>query len=212
MIKILVADDHPVIRKGLVAILARRLGDVICGEATNGNEVLEAVEREHWDVAILDISMPGRSGLEILPELRRLRPKLPVLVLSVHSEEQYGKRALKAGASGYMGKGSAPEELIGAIRKLLAGRRYLSPALAETLAVNSLRNNHGERSPHERLSDRELEILRLIGAGRSVTQIAEELHLAASTISTHRAHILTKMNMTTTAELIRYAVNTHLTD
>jgi two-component system, NarL family, invasion response regulator UvrY len=210
VIKVLVADDHPVVRRGLVDIVTRGLGQAACGEAADSSQVLESVQRETWDLLILDVSMPGRSGLDILADLKRMRPKLPVLVLSVHSEEQYGKRALRAGASGYLGKETAPEELIGAIRHVLAGRRYLSPALAEKLAVNSL--EEGDRPPHEKLSDREFEVLRMIGSGKTTSQIAAELHLSVTTVSTYRARILEKMKMKTTAELMHYAVTNHLTD
>jgi DNA-binding NarL/FixJ family response regulator len=161
-------------------------------------------------LVILDISMPGRSGVEVLGDLKRLRPKLPVLVLSMYPEDQYGRRLLRAGASGYLNKDSAPEELIKAIRKILAGGLYVSPALAERLALEL--NEGGERPLHETLSDREFEVLRMIGLGRTITQIAELLHLSVTTVSTYRARILRKMNMTTSAELMHYALVNHLVD
>jgi two-component system invasion response regulator UvrY len=161
-------------------------------------------------LVILDITMPGRSGLEVLRDLKAARPKLPVLVLSMHPEDQYAKRILKAGASGYMNKESAPEELIKAVRKVLAGGRYVSAALAEKLA-SDLSEDTG-RPIHEVLSDREFEVLRMIAAGKTVSQIAEDLHLGVTTVSTYRARILEKMNMTTTAELMHYALHNHLID
>jgi DNA-binding NarL/FixJ family response regulator len=154
--------------------------------------------------------MPGRSGLDVLKDLKAVRPKLPVLILSMHSEDQYAKRTLRAGASGYMNKESAPEELIKAVRKVLAGGRYVSAALAEKLA-SDLREDAGQPI-HEALSDREFEVLRMIGAGKTVSQIAEQLHLGVTTISTYRARLLEKMNMTTTAELMHYAVRNRLDD
>jgi DNA-binding NarL/FixJ family response regulator len=159
---------------------------------------------------MLDITMPGRSGLDILKDIKAVRPKLPVLVLSMHPEDQYGKRVLKAGASGYMRKESAPDELIKAIRKVLAGGRYVSPALAEKLAVD-LSDDVGWPS-HETLSDREFEVLRMIASGKTVGHIAEELHLSVTTVSTYRARILEKMDLNTTAELMHYALRNHLVD
>ena len=210
MIRILIADDHPIVRRGLKSLLARELEGAVCGEAGNAQQVLSEVQSHDWDLVILDVTMPGRSGLDVLRDLKGLRPKLPVLALSMHPEDQMGKRMLKAGASGYMTKETAPEELIKAVRKVLAGGVYVSPALAERLALD-LRENSG-RPLHETLSHREFEVLRMIASGKTVTQIAEDLHLSVPTVSTHRAHILEKMNMTTTAELIRYALQNHLVD
>lgn len=204
MIRILIADDHPILRRGLKEILMRELKEVICGEAGTAQEVLSQVQKQDWDVVILDVTMPDRSGLDILKDLKAIRPKLPILVLSMHPESQLGKRALKTGASGYMNKESAPEELIKAIGKVLAGGRYVSPALGESLAWDL--DTSTERPDHEKLSPREFEVLRMIALGKTVTQIAEDLHLSVPTVSTHRAHILEKLNMTTTAELIRYAL------
>ena len=210
MLKVLIADDHAVVRRGLIEILLHELKDPICGEAENSQQVLAQVRSQTWDLVILDVSMPGRSGIDVLSDLKRERPKLPVLVLSMHPEDQYGKRVLKAGASGYMNKNSAPEELIKAIRKVLAGGRYVSPALAEKLALD-LSEDLGHL-PHEALSDREFEVLRMIGSGKTISLIAKELHLSAATISTYRARILEKMKMTTTAELMRYAFQNHLVE
>jgi two-component system invasion response regulator UvrY len=210
VIRVLIADDHAILRRGLKEILVRELDQVSCGEAEDARQALTEVQSHTWDLVILDISMPGRSGLDLLGDLRQTQPKLPILVLSMHAEDQYGKRALKAGAAGYMNKESAPEELIKAIRKLLAGGRYVSPALAEKLVLAL--NQDAGRPVHETLSSREFEILRMIASGKTVTQIAVELHLSPTTVSTYRTRILGKMNMATTADLIRYALQTHLVD
>ena len=210
MIRVLIADDHPIVRRGLKEILVRELEGATCGEAENAQQVLAQVRTHNWDLVILDISMPGRSGIDVLRDLKREQPKLPVLVLSMYPEDQYGKRVLKAGASGYMNKESAPEELIEAIRKVLTGGRYVSPSLAERLASDM--SAEVEQPPHERLSDRELEVLRMIASGKTISQTAEELHLGVTTVSTYRARILEKMNMKTTAELIHYAVRNGIVD
>jgi DNA-binding NarL/FixJ family response regulator len=210
VIRILIADDHPIVRGGLREILVRELEDAICGEAGDAQEVLSEVQSQGWDLVILDVTMPGRSGLDILKDLKKLRPKLPVLFLSMYPEDQLGKRVLKAGASGYMNKESVPEELIKAIRKVLAGGVYVSVTLAEKLALDLAAKT--EQPLHERLSDRELEVLRMIASGLTVSQIAEKLYLSVTTVSTYRARILEKMNMTTTAELMHYALSNHLVD
>jgi DNA-binding NarL/FixJ family response regulator len=210
VIRVLIADDHAILRSGLKEILGHELKDVECGEAEDARQVLLQVQSGGWDLVMLDITMPGRSGLDILKDIKAVRPKLPVLVLSMHPEDQYGKRVLKAGASGYMRKESAPDELIKAIRKVLAGGRYVSPALAEKLAVD-LSDDVGWPS-HETLSDREFEVLRMIASGKTVGRIAEELHLSVTTVSTYRARILEKMDLNTTAELMHYALRNHLVD
>jgi two-component system invasion response regulator UvrY len=210
VIRVLIADDHGILRRGLREILMRELEGVVCGEAENAQQVLAQVQNQNWDLAIVDITMPGRSGLDVLRDLQRVQPGLPVLVLSMHPEDQYGKRVLKAGASGYMNKESAPEELIKAIRRVLAGGRYVSPTLAEKLAVEW--GTNAGRPLHDNLSDREFEVLRMIALGKTVSQIAAELHLSTTTVSTYRARILEKMNMTTTAELMRYALRNDLVD
>jgi two-component system, NarL family, invasion response regulator UvrY len=210
VIRVLIADDFPILRRGLKEILMRELDGVTCGEAGNGEQVLDQIQSHDWDLLILDITMPGRSGLDVLRHLKALRPKLPVLVLSMHPENQYGKRVLKAGASGYMNKECAPEELMKAVGKLLGGGRYVSPALAETLALDLSRDDG--RPAHETLSDREFEVLRKIASGKTVGQIAEELHLSVPTVSTYRARILEKMSLSTTAELMHYALSNHLVD
>ncbi len=208
MIRVLIADDHAILRRGLIEILTREFKDAVCGEVENAQQALAQVQGHGWDVVILDVTMPGRSGVDVLADLKRVRPKLPVLVLSMHPEDQYGKRVLKAGASGYMNKESAPQELIKAIRKVLAGGRYVSPALAEKLALDL--NENAGRPVHETLSDREFEVLRMMASGKTVSQVAEDLHLSVTTISTYRGRILEKMNMTTTAELMHYALRNHL--
>jgi len=208
MIQILIVDDHAILRRGLKEILEREFRDVRIGGAGTAEQALTQLDSDNWDLVILDITMPGRSGVDVLRNLKALRPKLPVLVLSMHPEDQYGKRVLKAGASGYMNKESAPEELIKAVRKLLSGGRYVSPTLAETLAVDLGRDDG--TPAHERLSDREFEVLRKMASGKTVGQIAQELHLSVPTVSTYRARILEKMGMSTNAELIRYAVSHHL--
>jgi two-component system invasion response regulator UvrY len=208
VIRVLIADDHAILRRGLKEILMRELDAVTWGEAENEHQVLDQVQSHDWDLLILDITMPGRGGLDVLRSVKALRPTLRVLVLSMHPENQYGKRVLKAGASGYMNKERSPEELISAVRKLLSGGWYVSPALAETLASDL--SQDAERPAHESLSNREFEVLRKIASGRTVSQIAEELHLSVPTVSTYRARILEKMRMSTTAELMHYALRNHL--
>lgn len=210
MIEILIADDHAIVRRGLKQILAETPDIVVAGEATNSRETLDMVQARDWDVLVLDITMPGRSGLDILKDIRALRPKLPILVLSMHAEEQFATRTLKAGANGYLNKESAPEELVKAIYKVHSGGKYVSPAQAERLigAVT------GERAalPHETLSDREFEILRLIASGKTVSQIAPQLSISVKTVSTYRARVLKKMGMKTNAELTHYAIKAGLVD
>jgi two-component system invasion response regulator UvrY len=192
----------------LKEILARELGNAVWGEASDAQQVFAQVQNHNWDLVILDVTMPGRSGLDILRDLKAARPKLPVLILSMHPEGQYGKRMLRAGASGYLEKENAPEDLIRAIRKVLAGGRYVSPTLAEKLAVD-LSEDRG-CSLHETLSDREFEVLRMLASGKTVSRIAEELRLSVTTVSTYRSRILEKMKMDTTADLMRYAFRNHL--
>jgi DNA-binding NarL/FixJ family response regulator len=208
--RVLIADDHAVFRRGLKETIGEAFPKVTFGEAKSAVETLEGVRVQNWDIVILDISMPGKSGLDILADLRRLRPKVPILLLSMHPEEQYARRALKAGASGYLTKESVPEELQRAVRKIVAGGRYVSATLAEKLAYD-LRN--GVDVPvHELLSDREFQVLRMIASGKTVKQIADEIALSVKTVSTYRARILEKTGMRTTAELIRYAFQAQLVD
>ena len=208
MNKILIADDHPVVRAGLKELLSGAFGKIAFAEAKTAQEALEMASKEEWSLAILDVSMPGRSGIDILSDLKRVQPKLPVLVLSMHPEEQFARRALKAGASAYMTKETVPEELVKAVRKVLAGGRYVSAALAEKLA-SDLREGTN-LTPHEILSDREFQILQMIASGKTVTNIAEELALSVKTVSTYRARMLEKTGMQNNAELIRYAIENHL--
>jgi two-component system invasion response regulator UvrY len=206
--KILITDDHAVVRQGLKQILLEEFPRAEFGEATNAQEAIERVWKENWDVVVLDITMPGRSGLEVLKEIKKSRPKLPVLVLSMHPEDQFAVRILKIGASGYMTKESAPNELVGAVRKVIAGGRYVSPSLAEKMA--SYLAIDVQTPPHERLSDREFLVLRLIASGKTPTAIARELALSVKTISTYRMRILEKMNMANNAELTHYAIQNQL--
>src|SRR5690349_5440644 len=208
--KILLADDHAVVRHGLKQILADQFRHSTFGEARNAQEALNLVWKQNWDIVILDITMPGRSGLEVLREIRRSRPRLPVLVLSMHPEDQFAMRVLKSGAAGYMTKESAPEALVGAIKKVLAGGRYVSPALAEQMATYL--GTDVQKPPHERLSDREFLVLRLIASGKTVGQIADQLALSVKTISTYRARILQKMLMQSNAELTHYAIQNRLVE
>ncbi len=210
MVRALIADDHAILRRGLIEILMREFQGGVCGEAENADQVLAQAQSQNWDLIILDVTMPGRSGVDVLADLKRVRPNLPVLVLSMHPEDQYAKRVLRAGASGYLSKNAAPDEFIRAIRKVLAGGRYVSAALAEKLAWD-LRGTP-RQFLHETLSNRELEVLRMISIGKTVSQIAEQLHLSVTTISTYRARILEKMDMTTSAELMHYALQNQLVD
>lgn len=208
MMRILIADDHAVVRKGLRQILEEASDIVVGGEASNGREVLEKIRAGGWDALVLDITMPGQTGLEVLKEVKQEAPRLPVLMLSMHAQEQYATRVLKAGASGYLPKESAPEELIKAIRKVCSGGKYVSADQAEKLIY--LFGNTSDKAPHELLSDREFEVLRAIASGRTVSQIAAEVHLSVKTVSTYRARILEKMRMKTNAELTTYAVRNGL--
>ncbi|MBC8394896.1 MAG: response regulator transcription factor [Deltaproteobacteria bacterium] len=210
MIKILIADDHAIVREGLKQIVAETSDMVVAGEASNGRQVLDQVRKGDWDLILLDIAMPGRGGLDTLKLLKLEHPKLPVLILSIYPEEQYAMRALKAGASGYLTKESAPEELIAAIRKLSQGGKYISASLAEKLAL------HLEADPgkpiHETLSDREYQVMLMIGSGKTVKQIADQLSLSVKTISTNRSRALKKMGMNNNAEFIYYAIKHGLVD
>ena len=203
-IRILIADDHTIVREGLKQILEETPDMTVAAEASTGQEVLNHVWKADFDVIVLDISMPGRNGLDVLKQLKTDRPKLPVLILSMYSEEQFAVRAIRAGASGYMTKETAPDELIDAIRKVSMGRKYISPSLAEKLAF--VLESGDERPPHESLSDREYEVMRLIAAGKTIGEIAEELSLSVKTISTYRTRILTKMNLKNSAALMHYAL------
>lgn len=204
MIKILISDDHAIVREGLKQILAETSDMVVAGEATNGHEVLEQIRREDWDLVLLDLAMPGKDGLETLKELKKEKPKLPVLVLSIYPEEQYAVRALKAGASGYLTKESAPEELIAAIRKVSLGGKYISASLAEKLASHL--EVDADKPVHELLSDREYQVMLMIASGKTVKEIADEMFLSVKTVSTYRVRALSKVGMKNNSEFTYYAI------
>jgi two-component system invasion response regulator UvrY len=210
MKKILIVDDHEVVREGVKKILGEQPSAATFGEASTAPEAIRLVREQDWDVVVLDLSVGDGGGLEVLKELKQIRPRLPVLILSMHSEEQYARRAFKAGAAGYITKGSPREELVKAINKVIEGGVYISPALAERLAIDL--GSDTERAPHEALSDREFEVMRLIASGKTVGEIAEMLSLSDKTISTYRARILEKMGMKTNAELTHYAIQNKLVD
>jgi DNA-binding NarL/FixJ family response regulator len=210
MIKILIADDHAIVREGLKQILLESPDLVVVAEASTGQEVLDKVVKNDLDLVVLDISMPGRGGVDILKEIKSLKPKLPVLILSMYPEEQYAVRVLKSGASGYLTKESAPIELVKAIRQISQGKKYISPSLAEKLAVDL--EVSPDKLPHETLSDREYQVMCMIASGKTLKEIADGLSLSIKTISTYRSRILEKMNMRTNAELTHYAVKNRLVD
>jgi DNA-binding NarL/FixJ family response regulator len=204
VITVLIADDHAIVRRGLRQILTETRDILVGAEAGTAEEVLQLVDHQRFDVVVLDISMPRANGLELLAQVRRSHPELPVLILTVFSEEQYAVRAIKAGAAGFLTKESAPEKLIEAVRKVASGGRWVSAELGETLA--SIVAGEVRGVPHERLSDREFEVLKLLASGKTVTQVSQELALSVKTVSTHRTRILKKMEMKTNAELTRYCV------
>jgi DNA-binding NarL/FixJ family response regulator len=208
--RVLIADDHPIFRAGLKETLAKESDVDFVGEADNGQKALDLARKQRWDVVILDITMPGKGGLEVLQELRRERPKLPVLVLSAHPEDQLALRLLKAGAAGYLTKDKAPEVLLSALRKVLRGGKYVSESMTEK-AVFQLAS-HTTESLHETLSDREFQVMRMIASGKTVKEIGKELFLSIRTVSTYRGRMLEKMNMKSNAELIRYALDNKLVD
>jgi DNA-binding NarL/FixJ family response regulator len=210
MLRVLIADDHTVVRQGLMQIVGRSFAGATFAEARDAQEALNHVRREPWDIAVLDVTMPGRSGLDIIKDIKQLRPKLPIIILSMYSEDQYAERAIKAGASGYITKEKAAEELIGAIQKVLKGGRYVSAALAERWAFD-LTAGPG-KEPHENLSVREFEVFRLIASGKKPSEIAKTLHLGVKTVNTYRERILDKMQLKSTADLIRYAVQNKIVE
>jgi len=203
--KFLIIDDHAIVRKGLSQLLKEEFADAEIAEATDDNEVYQKTKNNIWDVILLDISMPGRNGMDILKQLRSENIKAPILVLSMHQEEIYGPRVLKAGANGFLNKESATEELIAAVHRVLAGRKYISPALAEKLADGL--NMPNDRSAHDLLSDREMQVTQMLASGRTVSEIATELSLSVNTISTYRNRILEKLALHNNAELTRYAID-----
>jgi two-component system invasion response regulator UvrY len=208
MIRILIVDDHAILRHGLRSMLSDEFHGAAFGEASDAHQALEQLRKKAWDVALLDITLPGKSGLELLKELKIEWPKLPVLILSGQPEDQFAVRVLKAGAGGYLTKESAPEELAKAIKKIVAGGRYVSPALAEKLALEVKMDS--TRLPHETLSDREYEVMSHIASGQTVTEIAKELSLSAKTISTYRTRVLEKLGVKNSAKIVQYAVQNGL--
>ena len=210
MIKILVVDDHTIVRDGLKRILVDTPDMVVADEASNGEEVIKKLWNNHYDLVLLDISLPGRDGLDVLKQLKCTNPEIPILILSMYPEEHYAVRSLRAGASGYLTKQSSSDELIGAIRKVAKGRWYITPSLAEKLAFEM--GGDVRKLPHEKLSDREYQVMCMIGSGKTVKEIAETLSLSIRTISTHRAHILKKMEMKNNAQLTYYAIKNALVE
>jgi DNA-binding NarL/FixJ family response regulator len=210
MTRVVIADDHTIVREGLKQVLAAAGDLTVIAEAQNGNEVMQRVREHEFDVLLLDMSMPGKSGIELIKQVHNEKPKLRILVLSMHEEEQYAVRALKAGAAGYLTKESASEQLVAAIRKVAAGGAYITPAVAEQFALGGMADASGP--PHASLSDREYQVFEMLVAGKSITDIAERLNLSVKTVSTHKARIMQKMNMTNSAGLVRYAINHHLVD
>lgn len=206
--RVLVADDHAIVRRGIKQILAEIPFVEAVDEATNGQEALAKAGKVRYDLVLLDISMPGRSGLDVLKQLKAEKPRIPVLILSMHPEEQYALRALKAGASGYLTKESAPDELIAAVQKILEGGKYVSQSLAERFITEL--SHPADKPPHQLLSDREYEILCMIASGKTVSEIGEELALSVKTVSTYRSRILEKMNMNTNADITRYVIENGL--
>jgi DNA-binding NarL/FixJ family response regulator len=211
VIRVLLADDHVIVRAGLRELLADTGDVLVAGEAGNGQEVLASIRKEDYDVLVLDMSMPGRSGIELIRQLKSEKPRLRILVLSMHGEAQYAVRAIRAGASGYLTKDSATEQLVAAIRRIAAGGAYVSPETAERLALDFNRPAE-EAAPHTRLSDREFQVFQHIVVGKSVTEIADALVLSVKTISTHKARIMEKMGLDNEAALVRYAVRHKLVD
>ncbi len=207
-IRILIADDHPIVRAGFKLVIADTQDMTVADEAANGQEVLNLIRKHDYDIVLLDISMPGRNGLEVLKDLKVEKPKLPVMILSIYPEEQYAVRALRAGASGYMTKASAPNELIAAIRKISQGGKYISASLAEKLT--DYLDEDASKPLHEKLSDREYQVMLLIASGKTVSDIADELCLSVKTISTYRSHIIEKMRLKNNAEITLYAVQNKL--
>jgi DNA-binding NarL/FixJ family response regulator len=210
LIKVLIADDHAVVRRGLRQILTEATDILVGAEAGTADEVRRLAQDQRWDVIVLDINMPGGSGIDLLTELRRMNPSPRTLVLTVYSEDQYAVRAIRAGAAGFLTKESAPEKLVEAVRRVAAGGRYVSTELAETLA--SLVAGQADGAPHELLSDREFEVFKRLASGRTVSQVAQELGLSVKTVSTHRTRILRKMEMKTNAELTQYAVRNRVVE
>lgn len=208
LLKIIIADDHMVVRQGLRLILAEAFRKATFGEAQNAQELFDLLRKEAWNAIVMDLTMPGANGLDLLKRVKHEHPEVPVLILSMHPEDQYAVRTLKAGAAGYLTKESASEELVNALHKVLRGGKYINASVAEKLLLNL--GSETERPPHELLSDREYQVMSLIAMGKEVGQIAQELSLSVKTISTYRARVLEKMNMKTNAELMHYAIQNNL--
>jgi len=208
MIRILIADDHAIVRKGLRQILLEQYPTAVIGEAADAEALITSIINEQWDLVICDMNMPGRSGLDALHQIKQISPKLPVLIMSMYPEDQYALRVLKAGASGYLGKETIHDDIIKAIETVRLGKRFITPGIAEKLA--DAFDEDATRQPHEILSDREFDVFKLLASGKAVTEIADQLSLSATTISTYRSRIMDKMNMHTNAELTRYALEKKL--
>lgn len=206
--KILIVDDHAIVRRGLIQILIEEFPQSEITEISNGAEAIGAARKQIWDLILMDISMPGRNGIEVLKQIRAEKIKAPVLMLSMHPEEQYAVRSLRAGASGFLNKESATDELLTAVHKVLSGRKYITDSVAEILAESSTENS--DKAPHELLSDREMQVLLCIAAGKTVSDIAKEISLSVNTISTYRSRILEKMNLQNNAELTHYVFENQL--
>ncbi|RYE55877.1 MAG: response regulator transcription factor [Sphingobacteriales bacterium] len=204
MLRILIADDHSVVRKGLRQILLEGFPTANIEEVGDAEDMIKKVLSAEWDVVISDLSMPGRSGLEALQQIKQIQPKLPVLILSIHPEEQYAIRVLKSGAAGYLSKDLAPEELVNAVQRVMLGKKYITASVAEKLA--SVFDQDNNKAPHESLSDREFSVLKMLAKGKSVSEIAELLFLSVTTVSTYRARIMTKMSMKSNADLTLYSI------
>ena len=210
MIKVLITDDHPVVRQGIRQMLTEYTDIELVDEAGQGGELLDQVSKQTYDVVLLDISMPGKNGLDLLKDVKSLRPELPVLILSIYSEKQYAIRALKSGASGYLMKSTLPEELIAAIRRVTSGKKYITSSLAEIIATDF--DQPSEKSVYESLSDREFDVLCQLGSGKAIKEIGKDLSLSPKTISTYRERILDKLKLKTTAQIIRFAIKEGLVD
>ena len=210
MIRVLIIDDHAIVRRGLAEVFADEFSELIIGQADNSRVALELITTQEWDIILLDINIPGRSGLDVLSEIKRLRPQTPVLVISAYPEEEFAIRALKLGASGYLSKSSASGEIVVAAKKAIAGGKYVTAVLAEKLAATV--GGDLQRAPHECLSGRELQVLQMIAKGLTIKEIAAELSLSEKTVGTYRARISTKMALSTNVELTRYAMQHRLVD
>ena len=208
MLRILIADDHTIVRRGLKQILTEEFSNAVIDEVPDAEELIKKVMAEKWDVVVSDLSMPGRSGLDALQQIKSSFPDLPVLILSIHPEEQYALRALKSGASGYLSKDTAPDELVKAVKKVLLGKKYISQSIAEKLADSFSANT--SKQLHETLSDREFDVMKLLANGKSVSDIAEMLSLSVTTVSTYRARVMTKMNLKSNSDLTKYAIENKL--